>query len=207
MGFGGDATWALGVMWFLTALVFFFLCLRLYTRLYCLASYGIDDHIYAVAFVSDCLPSPPNNPEDVRRQNANLDVPATTQVFLLIFNVFTHLSANHGFGQTMAEIGSQDEVVKATLYECIGQAFAIIGMSIAKASLGAFLLRLVIVPWHRWVIWSIMTLVVLASIAQCLCFWLACVPLEFVYNRFIPGGACPIDTRPTSYILCGTRPP
>lgn len=47
---------AVGVMWFMTALVFFFLCLRLYTRLVCLASYGIDDHIYAVAFVSSSSP-------------------------------------------------------------------------------------------------------------------------------------------------------
>ncbi|MBE3042884.1 hypothetical protein IMZ48_09990 [Candidatus Bathyarchaeota archaeon] len=39
-------------MWFLTAFVFFFLMLRLYTRIFCLASFGIDDHIYAVAFVS-----------------------------------------------------------------------------------------------------------------------------------------------------------
>lgn len=56
MGLAGDAPWALGIMWFLTALVFFFLMLRLYTRLFCLASYGIDDHIYAVAFVSGFPP-------------------------------------------------------------------------------------------------------------------------------------------------------
>lgn len=107
----------------------------------------------------------------------------------------------------MEQIGHQDRIVKATLYECIGQGFAIVGMSIAKASLGAFLLRLVVVPWHRWAIWIMMTFVVLASIAQVLCFWLACVPLEFVYDRFIPGGSCPIDTRPTSYILCSTIQP
>lgn len=52
MAWGGSAPVALAVMWFLTTLVFFFLCLRLYTRIVCVASYGIDDHIYAVAFVS-----------------------------------------------------------------------------------------------------------------------------------------------------------
>lgn len=104
----------------------------------------------------------------------------------------------------MEEIGDQNKVVKATLYECIGQGFAIVGMAIAKASLGAFLLRLVVIPWHRWVIWFMLAFVVLASIAQVLVFWLSCVPLEFVYDRFIPGGHCPIDTRPTSYILCST---
>ncbi|SPO00301.1 related to integral membrane protein pth11 [Cephalotrichum gorgonifer] len=173
MGFGGDAVWALSVMWFLAALVFFFLLLRLYTRLFCLASFGVDDHIYAVAFV-----------------------------FLLIFTIFTHISANYGFGQTMEEIGSVDRAVLATLYECIGQSFAIVGMAIAKASLGSFLLRLTVVSWHRIAIWFTVVLVSLASIAQVLCFWLSCVPLNFVYDRTIPGGSCPIDTRPTSYILC-----
>ncbi|KAK4096346.1 hypothetical protein N658DRAFT_511291 [Parathielavia hyrcaniae] len=173
MGLKGDAPWALGIMWLLAGLVFFFLVLRLYTRIVCLASYGLDDHVYIVAFV-----------------------------FLLIFTIFTHLAGQYGFGQTMDEIGSMDLAVKATLYECIGQAFAIVGMAIAKASLGFFLLRLVTIPWHRIAIRSAMLLVMLASIAQVLCFWLSCVPLNFVYDRRIPGGYCPIDTRPTSYILC-----
>lgn len=141
----------------------------------------------------------------------------------------------------MEEIGNMDHVLLATLYECIGQSFAIVGMAIAKASLGSFLLRLVVVPWHKMAIWFAMVLVTLASIgelstgprgprptahgagpprdsgfratrksiltvelsAQVLVFWLACVPLKFVYDRNIPGGSCPIDTRPTSYILCG----
>ncbi|KAK4120104.1 hypothetical protein N657DRAFT_580427 [Parathielavia appendiculata] len=173
MGLKGDAPWALGVMWLLAGLVFFFLLLRLYTRIVCLASYGLDDHVYIVAFI-----------------------------FLLIFTVFTHLAGQYGFGQAMEEIGSIDLAVKATLYECIGQAFAIVGMAIAKASLGFFLLRLVTIAWHRIAIRSAMVLVMLASIAQVLCFWLSCVPLNYVYDRRIEGGHCPIDTRPTSYILC-----
>lgn len=50
-GLQGEAVWALGVMWTLTGLVFAFLLLRLYTRIICLAAYGVDDHIYVVAFV------------------------------------------------------------------------------------------------------------------------------------------------------------
>ncbi|KAH6640342.1 hypothetical protein F5144DRAFT_91105 [Chaetomium tenue] len=173
VGIKGDGPWSLAVMWLLTSLVLFFLILRFYTRVVCLASYGLDDHVYLVAFI-----------------------------FLLIFTIFTTLAGNYGFGQTMEEIGSMDAVVQATLYECIGQGFAIVGMAIAKASLGFFLLRLVTITWHRIAIWSAMTLVMLASIAQVLCFWLSCVPLDFVYDRRIPGGYCPIDTRPTSYILC-----
>ncbi|KAL2140142.1 hypothetical protein VTI28DRAFT_4224 [Corynascus sepedonium] len=173
MAIKGDGPWALGAIWVLTGLVFFFLLLRLYTRIVCLASYGIDDHIYIVAFV-----------------------------FLLIFTIFTTIAAEYGFGQTVEEIGDMELIVKATLYECIGQGFAIVGMAIAKASLGFFLLRLVTTRWHKFAIWGAMALVMIASIAQVLCFWLSCVPLEYVYDRRIPGGYCPIDTRPTSYILC-----
>ena len=86
MGLKGDAPWALGVMWFLAGVVFFFLILRLYTRIVCLASYGIDDHVYIVAFI-----------------------------FLVIFNVFTTLAGHYGFGQTMEEIGSIESAVQATL--------------------------------------------------------------------------------------------
>lgn len=53
MGLKGEAVWALAVMWTLTGLVFAFLLLRLYTRIVCLAAYGVDDHIYAVAFVGE----------------------------------------------------------------------------------------------------------------------------------------------------------
>lgn len=53
MGLQGEAVWALAVMWSLTGLVFAFLVLRLYTRVVFLAAYGVDDHIYVVAFVSD----------------------------------------------------------------------------------------------------------------------------------------------------------
>lgn len=173
MGLKGDAGWALGVMWLMCGLVFMFLLLRIYTRVVCLASYGLDDHIYIVAFI-----------------------------FLLIFTVFIHLAGTVGFGQTMEEIGDIELVVKATLYECIGQGFAIVGMAIAKASLGTFLLRLVTVFWHKVAIYAAMSFVTAASIAQVLCFWLSCVPVQYVYDRRIPGGKCPIDTRPTSYLLC-----
>ncbi|KAF9873461.1 hypothetical protein CkaCkLH20_08920 [Colletotrichum karsti] len=157
--FGGDAIWALPVMWLLTGLVFFFLVLRLYTRIVCVASYGVDDHIYIVAFV-----------------------------FLLIFNVFIHLSANYGFGQTMDEIGNMDDVTKATLYECIGQAFAIVGMAIAKWSMGFFLLRLVTVKWQTTAIWVAMVTVGLASIVSTILVdtFFAIFPWVFIWKLQMP---------------------
>ncbi|KAK3340623.1 hypothetical protein B0H65DRAFT_510725 [Neurospora tetraspora] len=52
----------------------------------------------------------------------------------------------------------------ARLFECLGQTTSFVGMPLAKASLGAFLLRLVTVTWHRVAVWGAMTLMSLASV-------------------------------------------
>lgn len=49
---GGDAPMVMGVLWGLTGLTFFFVLLRLYTRLMVLQAYGLDDHFFNFAFVS-----------------------------------------------------------------------------------------------------------------------------------------------------------
>ncbi|KAI1334088.1 hypothetical protein F5Y15DRAFT_430106 [Xylariaceae sp. FL0016] len=51
MSIGGDGPYCIAVLWSLTAIVALFLVLRVYARVYCLASYGVDDHFYAVSFV------------------------------------------------------------------------------------------------------------------------------------------------------------
>ena len=51
MAMGGDGPWAIGVMWALTAAVFTFVVLRVYTRVVVVKSFGIDDHVFIVAFV------------------------------------------------------------------------------------------------------------------------------------------------------------
>ncbi|EXF73963.1 hypothetical protein CFIO01_08845 [Colletotrichum fioriniae PJ7] len=128
------------------------------------------------------------------------------QAFLLIFNIFTHLAANNGFGQTPDEIGNMEDVVRATLFECIGQGFAIVGMAVAKWSMGFFLLRIVTLGWHKVAIWTAMVLVGLASIALDLpgirIAWFFRSANIYIQQHRIEGGYCPIDTRPTSYILC-----
>lgn len=51
MAVGGEAPWALAVMWTLTMLTAVFVVLRLYTRLVVIDSFGIDDIVYIIAFV------------------------------------------------------------------------------------------------------------------------------------------------------------
>ena len=48
----GDAPWAVSTMWSLAGVTFIFVVLRIYTRAVVVKSYGIDDHVYNLAFVS-----------------------------------------------------------------------------------------------------------------------------------------------------------
>ncbi|RFN49797.1 hypothetical protein FIE12Z_5945 [Fusarium flagelliforme] len=94
-----------------------------------------------------------------------------------------------------------DDLPLAMLYEAASQTFAIIGMSIAKASLGLFLLRLVKERWHKIAIWSMMTCLFAASVCVCFVYWFQCTPPRYLWDRRIPG-RCTIDTAPVALTLC-----
>jgi hypothetical protein len=102
----------------------------------------------------------------------------------------------------MQDIANPDDVVLAVLFEAIGQTFAVVGMAVAKWSLGLFLLRLVTKSWHRAAIWAAMVVLMSASISVCFVFWLQCTPPSFLWDHRIPGGYCHIDSTPVSILLC-----
>lgn len=52
MELGGQGPYCISVLWGLTALLLVFLVLRVYTRVVCVASYGIDDNFYNISIVS-----------------------------------------------------------------------------------------------------------------------------------------------------------
>ncbi|KAK4194408.1 hypothetical protein QBC40DRAFT_34878 [Triangularia verruculosa] len=173
MAFGGDGPWAVSVMWIVTVITFIFVVLRVYTRAWVVESYGIDDHVYNFAFV-----------------------------LLLCYTIMTHIAAHYGFGQNMFDIPDIKDISNAILFEAIGQTFAVVGMAVAKWSLGLFLLRLVTQTWHKVAIWVTMGCLMAASISVCFVFWLQCSPPAYLYDRTIPGGYCHINTTPVSFTLC-----
>ncbi|KAF6824337.1 hypothetical protein CMUS01_10283 [Colletotrichum musicola] len=173
MAIGGKGPWAIAVMWSLTAVTLIFVVLRIYTRVFIVRSYGIDDHVYVLAFA-----------------------------FLVFYSLFTTISALYGFGQSMADIANPDDAVRAVLFEAIGQTFAVVGMAVAKWSLGLFLLRLVNTRWHKIAIWVSMACLMGASISTCFVFWLQCTPPRYLWDRRVPGGFCSIDSTPVSMLLC-----
>ncbi|KAK8018824.1 hypothetical protein PG991_008014 [Apiospora marii] len=172
MAMGGDGPWAITVMWALTAAVFVSVILRTYTRLVVVKSFGIDDQVYILAFV-----------------------------LLFCYTAFTNVSAKFGFGQNVYDL-DPDDAVSAVLFEAIGQTFAVVGMAIAKWSLGIFLLRIVVELWHTWAIWTAMAALMAASISTCFVFWLQCTPPAYLWDRRIVGGYCHVDSTPVSTTLC-----
>ncbi|OHW95981.1 hypothetical protein CSPAE12_05368 [Colletotrichum incanum] len=173
MAMGGDGPWAVAAMWSLTALVAVLCGVRLYTRIFVVKAVGNDDHVFNLAFMLLCF-----------------------------YTLFITISAHYGFGQNMKDIQDPNHQAMALLFEGIGQTFAVVGMAVAKWSLGLFLLRLVETRLHKWVVWMSMFCLLMASLSTCFVFWLQCSPPRYLWDRRTPGGYCPIDSTPVSLLLC-----
>lgn len=90
----------------------------------------------------------------------------------------------------------------AIKYEMIGQTFAVIGMGVAKVSLGLFLLRIVMEVWHKVVIWIAMVSLMCVSVVTAVILWVQCLPSARIYDRRIPG-VCNVDITPVAVLLGG----
>ena len=100
---------------------------------------------------------------------------------------------------------SVDDAVKAVYYEMIGQTFVIVGMVIAKISLGIFLLRIVVKSWHRISIWVSMISLSIVSLMVLIIFWVQRLPSASIYDPRIQGRFI-IGVTPFSLVLGGRQP-
>lgn len=105
----------------------------------------------------------------------------------------------HGFGQPITAL-SMDSAVQAIYTEMIGQTFAVLGMAIAKLSLGFFLLRIVIEKWHRVSIWISMVSLSLVSLVTAVIFWTQRLPSNSIYDPRVPGRTV-VSVTPFSVLL------
>lgn len=96
------------------------------------------------------------------------------------------ISGLYGFGQSITSL-EMDLAVKAVYYEMIGQTFAVLGMAIAKLSLGIFLLRIVVKKWHRISIWISMVSLAIVSVMTAILFWIQKLPSESIYDPRVRG--------------------
>jgi hypothetical protein len=126
---------------------------------------------------------------------------------ILLYTVFVHISAHYGFGQPMPGPDAlPSEFYNAALavqIQMTGQTFAIIGMAVAKFSIGLFLLRIVVVKWQKNLIWVAMGSLSIVSVLTTVMFWVQCVPVTKIFDPVRVPGACNIDVTPFAIALGG----
>ncbi|KAJ5962989.1 hypothetical protein N7501_007930 [Penicillium viridicatum] len=93
-----------------------------------------------------------------------------------------------------------DSAAKAMYNELIGQTFAVLGMAIAKLSLGIFLLRIIVKQWHRISIWISMISLFIVSVMTAFVLWFQRYPSQSVYDPRVPGRTV-IQVTPFSVLL------
>ncbi|KAF5020686.1 hypothetical protein F66182_7284 [Fusarium sp. NRRL 66182] len=173
---GGKGPMAMAVMWSLVAITWIFVALRLYTRAFITQAIGADDHAYWVS-----------------------------GILILLYTVFTHIAANYGFGQSMpgpdASDFELDQAALAIKNEMIGQTFSVIGMAVAKFSLGLFLLRIVVERWQKILIWVTMASLAVVSLLAAIFLWIQCSPIPKIFDQLRVPGECKIDVTPFAVTL------
>lgn len=78
-------------------------------------------------------------------------------------------------------------------------------MTLAKWSMGLFLLRIVVATWHKVLIWLAMGVLGCMSITACTLFWVQCIPSRSIYDPRVEG-KCSIDISIVSYVYGSTWP-
>ncbi|RFN52106.1 hypothetical protein FIE12Z_3658 [Fusarium flagelliforme] len=94
-----------------------------------------------------------------------------------------------------------DEAALAIKNEMIGQTFAVIGMAVAKLSLGFFLLRIVVDKWQRILIWFTMGSLSAVSALCAIMFWTQCTPVQKIFDPIRTEGVCNFSVTPYATAL------
>ncbi|KAL1969383.1 hypothetical protein VTN77DRAFT_9576 [Rasamsonia byssochlamydoides] len=154
---GNRSITGIWTMWMFTVISFICVTLRLYTRICLVHNTGPDDYAYCLSWI-----------------------------LLLLYTIFITIAAVHGFGRHIDEL-SIDDAVAAVYYEMVSQTFAVIGMAVAKISLGLFLLRIVVDFWQKVVLWFAIVSIAIISLSTDIIFWLQCIPSAAIYDPRVKG--------------------
>ncbi|KAK7941648.1 uncharacterized protein PG986_014035 [Apiospora aurea] len=74
-------------------------------------------------------------------------------------------------------------------------------MGTAKVSLGLLLLRLVTKRWHRWAIWTAISLLFVDTAVCAFAFAFQCTPPAYLWDKTITTGRCPLPIAPFAIAL------
>ncbi|KAK3323776.1 hypothetical protein B0T19DRAFT_443247 [Cercophora scortea] len=147
--------WALRLIWALVGITAIFVALRLYTRLVVVKNYAKDDNFFNLSFV----------------------------LFISCVIPIT-ISTHYGLGKYDSEV-SPENAEKALMWLDIGATCGVFSLASVKWSLGLLLQRIVIIRWQRLIIYFIMVLSLVLSIAAVAMIWLRCEsPVQRVAHAY-----------------------
>jgi hypothetical protein len=89
------------------------------------------------------------------------------------------------------------------MWEVIGQSIYIMGIAASKASVALFLLRIVILKWHKALLWRCMLLTALLCVVTTVLLYMQCRPVAFLWDHTIQGGDCWLTFAPVGLAMGG----
>ncbi|KAI1088973.1 hypothetical protein F5B19DRAFT_495814 [Rostrohypoxylon terebratum] len=152
----------------MAALSLVLVALRLYTRIKIAKFIGAEDYMYA-----------------------------WTGVFLLLFATFIQVSVHYGLGHNFWKLSINDSS-NAIFWTQVANSFAITGNSMAKLSMGLFLLRVIQVRWHKIAPWVAVAITTTTSTALTVMLWNQTTPIKTSWDSLRTPGTWNIRIQPIS---------
>ncbi|KLU85431.1 hypothetical protein MAPG_04457 [Magnaporthiopsis poae ATCC 64411] len=148
----------IGVSCTLGALAFAVVCLRIWVRIRFIRQLAVEDYLMAIS-----------------------------AVMLLVLALITIPTVNRGAGRHIEYI-PPDDLAAALHLNFATQPSSLIALGMAKLSVGTFLLRVSPSRFYTWFIWALLGVTVISTCAGTLQLMLQCRPMEFIWNKALPGG-------------------
>lgn len=111
-----------------------------------------------------------------------------------------NVGITYGIGKKSAAVPLED-YSKAIMWEAIGQGVCIMGIAASKSSVAVFLLRIVVLKWHKALLWLCIVSTTIWCIVTTTLLFLQCSPTAFIWDRSIAGGFQRYDFTPVGLAM------
>ncbi|KAM7196143.1 hypothetical protein V8F20_007178 [Naviculisporaceae sp. PSN 640] len=156
--YGGLGPMVNGVLWAHVVIFGVFVVLRLYTRVSVLQMVGVDDYLTVFAFLLHIL-----------------------------YTIFVSVATKYGLGRLFADVGNPDVYWTAVMYEVFSQVAGLMAIGVGKLAVGTFLLRIVVSPIQRGVIWTFLGFTVFITLFASITVVVQCIPVQKTWNPTLDG--------------------
>ncbi|ATZ45203.1 hypothetical protein BCIN_01g00250 [Botrytis cinerea B05.10] len=144
------------VMWIETFAAAVFVGLRMYTRYYIVQATGYDDWLIVASLI-----------------------------LFVAYTAFCTAAAIQGLGSHFADI-TPAQFVMSNKMEIAGQTCNIIAIATSKSAVAVFLLRLVVVPWHKVFLWVCIASTVIVCVSCATLDFFQSTPIAAVFDPSLP---------------------